>query len=59
LRHYTSTVHAVALCLSICLSVRHNSVFYQIAKRWITETKHSDSSFLITKILMQFEWSHS
>jgi len=27
-RRYASAVHAVGHCLSVCLSVRHKSVFY-------------------------------
>jgi len=56
-RRYASAVYAMALCPSVCPSVRHKPVLYQMAKHRITQKRRriaKNSSFLASQISLKF-----
>jgi len=57
-RRYASAVYAVALCPFVFPSVTSRSSTKTVGSRKQGHTVARDSSFLMPKILVKFEWGH-
>jgi len=57
MRHYASTLYAIVMCLSVCVSV---TCWYcvKMAKCKITLTTTQGLSLLVSKVWVKFKWRH-